>query len=182
VALVSKYGAAEGGVINTQFERVATDSDSNCGAPAAASTAPAAAPSATSESSCTVDCVNPVASGKSGWLAQVQGPLQNVQQDLSSISSDAGSAPDNLTVDGSELEQDAQAALDPNDDPPPADNTDWVTAMNDYVTAGEDYSGDNVNQQDDNPSQASQEITAGNAALASFNAANGGVLNGTIQS
>jgi hypothetical protein len=26
-----------------------------------------------------------------------------------------------------------------------------------------------------------QEITAGNAALASFNAANGGVLNGTIQ-
>ncbi|HET9969393.1 MAG TPA: hypothetical protein VFQ68_14255 [Streptosporangiaceae bacterium] len=30
--------------------------------------------------------------------------------------------------------------------------------------------------------QASQEITAGNAALASFNAANGGVLNGTIQS
>jgi hypothetical protein len=30
--------------------------------------------------------------------------------------------------------------------------------------------------------QASQEIGAGNAALARFNAANGGVLNGTIQS
>ena len=54
--------------------------------------------------------------------------------------------------------------------------------MNDYVTAGEDYSGDNMNEQDDNPAQASQEIAAGNAALASFNAANAGVLNGTIQS
>jgi hypothetical protein len=75
-----------------------------------------------------------------------------------------------------------KAALDPNYDPPPADNTDWVTAMNDYVTAGEDYSDDNMSQQDDNPAQASQEITAGNSALASFNAANGGVLNGTIQS
>jgi hypothetical protein len=189
-ALVSKYGAAEGGTANAQFERVISDSDSKCGAAAAASTAPAAAPSvapaaapsATSESSCTVDCVNPVASGESGWLAQVQGALQNVQQDLSSISSDSGSAADNLTVDGSELEQDAQAALDPNDDPPPADNTDWMTAMNDYVTAGQDYSGDNMNTQDDNPAQASQEITAGNSALASFNAANGGVLNGTIQS
>jgi hypothetical protein len=184
-ALVSKYGAAEGGTINTQFEQVVTTSDSSCGAAAAASTppaAPAAAPSATSESSCTVDCVNPVASGESGWLAQVQGALQNVQQDLSSISSDSASDPESLSVDGAELEQDAQAALDPNDDPPPADNTDWVTAMNDYVTAGQDYSGDNMNQQDDNPAQASQEITAGNTALASFNAANGGVLNGTIQS
>jgi hypothetical protein len=189
-ALVSKYGAAQGGTVNAQFEQVVTDSDSKCGATAAPSTAPAAAPStapaaapaATSESSCTVDCVNPVASGESGWLAQVQGALQNVQQDLSSISSDSGSAPDNLSVDGSELEQDAQAALDPNDDPPPADNADWVAAMNDYVTAGEDYSGDNMNQQDDNPAQASLEITAGNAALASFNTANGGVLNGTIQS
>ena len=38
-----------------------------------------------------------------------------------------------------------------------------------------------MNGQDDNAAQASQEITAGNAALASFNAANGGVLNGTIQ-
>jgi hypothetical protein len=128
-----------------------------------------------------VDCVNPVASGESGWLAQVQGALQNVQQDLSSISSDSGGNPEELSLDGSQLEQDAQAALDPNYDPPPADNADWETAMNDYVTAGQDYSGDNMNSQDDNAAQASQEITAGNAALASFNAANGGVLNGTIQ-
>jgi len=116
-----------------------------------------------------------------GRLAQVQGALQNVQQDLSSISSDASSDPDNLALDGSELEGDAQAALDPNYDPPPADNADWVSAMNDYVIAGEDYSGDNTNEQDDNPAQASQEIEAGNSALARFNAANGGVLNGTIQ-
>ena len=129
-----------------------------------------------------MDCVNPVASGESGWLAQVQGALQNVQQDLNSISSDSSNNPDNLALDGSQLEGDAQAALDPNYDPPPADNADWITAMNDYVTAGEDYSGDNTNEQDDNSAQASQEITAGNAALASFNAANGGVLNGTIQS
>ena len=187
-ALVSKYGTAEGDAIDVQFGQVATDSSNSCGGSAAPSTAPAAAPAptadpaATSESSCTVDCVNPVASGESGWLAQVQGALQNVQQDLSSISSDASNNPDNLAVDGSQLEQDAQAALDPNDDPPPADNADWVTAMNDYVTAGEDYSGDNTNEQDDNPAQANQEIEAGNSALASFNAANGGVLNGTIQS
>ena len=128
-----------------------------------------------------MDCVNPVASGESGWLAQVQGALQNVQQDLDSISAD-GTDPDSLTLDGSQLEQDAQAALDPNYDPPPADNTDWVTAMNDYVTAGEDYSGDNMSEQDDTAVQASQAITAGNTALASFNTANGGVLNGTIQS
>ena len=128
-----------------------------------------------------MDCVDPVATGESGWLAQVKGALQNVQQDLTSISSDAGD-PDSLNLDGSELAGDAQAALDPNYDPPPADNADWTTAMNDYVTAGEDYSDDNMNQQDDNPTQASQEITQGNSALASFNAANGGVLNGTIQS
>jgi hypothetical protein len=199
-ALVSKYGTAEGDAINAQYGQVVTDSNNNCGGSAAPSTAPAAAPAgtaapadtaapaatadpaATSESSCTVDCVNPIASGESGWLAQVQGALQNVQQDLSSISSDASNNPDNLVLDGSQLEGDAQATLDPNYDPPPADNTDWVTAMNDYVTAGEDYSGDNTNQQDDSPSQASQEIAAGNSALASFNAANGGVLNGTIQS
>ncbi len=187
-ALVSKYGAAEGDAINAQFGQVVTDSDNNCGGSAAPSTAPAAAPAptadpaATSESSCTVDCMNPVASGESGWLAQVQGALQNVQQDLNSISSDTSNNPDNLVLDGSQLEGDAQAALDPNYDPPPADNADWVTAMNDYVTAGEDYSGDNTNQQDNNPTQASQEITAGNSALASFNAANGGVLNGIIQS
>ena len=187
-ALVSKYGTAEGGAISAQFGQVVSDSDNSCGGSAAPSTAPAAAPAptpdpaATSESSCTVDCVNPVASGESGWLAQVQGALQNVQQDLSAISSDASNDPANLSVDGSQLEGDAQAALDPNYDPPPADNADWVTAINDYVTAGEDYSGDNTNQQDDNPAQANQEIEEGNSALASFNAANGGVLNGTIQS
>ncbi|HEY6311488.1 MAG TPA: hypothetical protein VIY52_11895 [Streptosporangiaceae bacterium] len=141
-ALVSKYGTAGGDAIDAQFGQVVTDSDNNCGGSAAPSTAPAAAPAptadpaATSESSCTVDCVDPIASGESGWLAQVQGALQNVQQDLNSISSDASNNPDNLAVDGSQLEQDAQAALDPNYDPPPADNADWVTAMNDYVTAG----------------------------------------------
>jgi hypothetical protein len=191
VALDGKYGTTRGDAINAQFEQTVSDSSNNCGAAAAAPaapTAPAAAlapatdPAATSESSCTVDCVNPVATGEGGWLAQVQGALQNVQQDLDSISSDTDGAPDSLALDGSQLEGDAQAALDPNYDPPPADNTDWVTAMNDYVTAGEDYSGDNMNQQDDNPAQASQAITDGKAALASFNAANGGVLNGTIQS
>jgi hypothetical protein len=187
-ALVSKYGTAEGDAINAQFEHVVTDSNNKCDGSATASTAPAAAPvptadpAATSESSCTVDCVNPIASGESGWLAQVQGALQNVQQDLNSISSDTSNNPDNLALDGAQLEGDAQAALDPNYDPPPVDNADWVTAMNDYVTAGEDYSGDNTNEQDDNPAQASQEIAAGNSALASFNAANGGVLNGTTQS
>jgi len=186
-AVVSKYGAAEGDAINAQFGHVVTDSANNCGGSAAPSTAPAVAPAssadpaATSESSCTVDCTDPIASGESGWLAQVQGALQNVQQDLSSISSDASSSPDSLALDGSQLEGDAQAALDPNYDPPPADNADWVTAMNDYVTAGEDYSGDDTNEQNDNPAHASQEIAAGNSALASFNAANGGVLNGTIQ-
>jgi len=187
-ALVSKYGTTEGGAINAQYEHVVTDANNNCDGSVAASTAPAAAPvptadpAATSESSCTVDCVNPIASGESGWLAQVQGALQNVQQDLNSISSDASNNPDDLALDGSQLEGDAQATLDPNYDPPPADNADWTAAMNDYVTAGEDYSGDNTNQQDDTPAQASQEIAAGNSALASFNAANGGVLNGTIQS
>jgi hypothetical protein len=48
-----------------------------------------------------------------------------------------------------------------------AENDDWTTAMNDYVTAGEDYSDENINSQDDNPTQASQEIAAGNSALAS---------------
>jgi hypothetical protein len=187
-ALVSKYGTAQGDAINTQFGQVVTDSGNNCDGSAAPSTAPAAVPAptadpaATSESSCTVDCVNPVATGESGWLAQVQGALQNVQQDLAAISSDTSNDPDNLGLDGTQLEGDAQAALDPNYDPPPADSADWVTAMNDYVTAGEDYSGDNTNEQDDTPAQASQEIAAGNSALASFNAANGGVLNGIIQS
>ena len=185
-ALVSKYGTAEGDAINAQLAQTITDANNNCGASAAPSTAPAAAPAptadpaATSESSCTVDCVNPIASGESGWLAQVQGALQNVQQDLNSISSDTSNSPASLSLDGAQLEGDAQAALDPNYDPPPADNADWVTAMNDYVTAGEDYSGDNTNEQDDNPAQASQEIADGNSALARFNTANGGVLNGTI--
>ena len=184
-ALISKYGTAKGGAINAQLTQVVNDSDNNCGGSVASSTAPAAAPTdpaATSESSCTVDCTNPVASGESGWLAQVQGALQNVQQDLTTISSDSSNDPENLSLDGSELEMDAQATLDPNYDPPPADNADWTTAMNDYVTAGEDYSGDNINGQDDTPAQAGQEIASGNSALASFNAANGGVLNGTIQS
>ena len=187
-ALVSKYGAGEGGTINTQFQQTVTDANAKCSAAAAPATTPApattsaATPAATSEASCSVDCVDPVASGESGWLAQVQGALQNVQQDLSSISSDTSGAPDNLSLDGSQLEQDAQATLDPNYDPPPADDADWMTAMNDYVTAGEDYSGDNTNEQDDTAAQGAQEITAGNAALASFNTANGGVLNGTIQS
>jgi hypothetical protein len=187
-ALISKYGTVKGDATDAQFERTVTDSVSNCAGSAAPSTAPEAAPeptpdpAATSESACTVDCVNPVASGESGWLAQVQGALQNLQQDLNNISSDSSDNPDNLALDGSQLESDAQAALDPNYDPPPADNADWTTAMNDYVTAGEDYSGDNTNEQDDNSAQASQEITAGDAALASFNAANGGILNGTIQS
>jgi hypothetical protein len=181
-AVASKYGTAKGDAINAQFGQVVTDSDNHCSGSTAPSTAPAAAPAptpdqaATSESSCTVDCVNPVASGESGWLAQVQGALQNVQQDLTAISSDASNDPENLSLDGSQLEADAQATLDPNYDPPPADNADWVTAMNDYVTAGEDYSGDNTNEQDDNPAQANQEIAAGNSALAAFNAANGGVL------
>jgi len=187
-ALVSKYGTTEGDAINAQFEQTVTDSDNSCAGSVAPSTAPEAAPAptpdpaATSESSCTVDCVNPVATGESGWLAQVRGALQNVQQDLDSISSDTSDDPDELAVDGAQLEGDAQAALDPNYDPPPTDDADWTTAMNDYVTAGEDYSGNNTNEQDDNSAQASQEITAGNAALASFNAANGGILNGTIQS
>jgi hypothetical protein len=184
-AVVGKYGTTKGQAIDGQFRQVITDSSSKCSGSATSSTAPAAAPAPdpapTSESSCSVDCVNPVPSGESGWLAQVQGALQNVQQDLTAISSDSSSDPYNVTLDGSELEGDAQAALDPNYDPPPADNADWLTAMNDYVTAGEDYAGDNENEQDDNPAQANQELGEANAALAAFNSANGGVLNGTIQ-
>jgi hypothetical protein len=186
-ALVSKYGTAEGGAIGAQFGQVVTDSDNHCAGSAAQSTTPAQAPAptadpaATSESSCTVDCTDPVASGEGGWLAQVQGALQNVQQDLNAISSDTTNDPENLFLDGTNLMTDAQAALDPNYDPPPADNADWTTAMNDYVTAGEDYSDENTNEQDNNPTAAAQEITAGNAALTQFNDANDGVLNGTIQ-
>jgi hypothetical protein len=187
-ALISKYGATQGDAINAMFEQAITDANSNCDGSAASSTAPAAAPAptaepvATSESSCTVDCVNPIPSGESGWLAQVQGALQNVQQDLADVSSDASSNPNNLAADGSQLAADAQAALDPNYDPPPTDNNDWVSAMNDYVTAGEDYSDDNTNAADNNDATAGQEISAGNSALASFNAANGDVLSGIIES
>jgi len=184
-AVVSKYGMTEGDAINTQYEQAISDVSNNCATPStapAAATAPTANAAATSESSCTVDCVDPVASTESEWLAQVQGALQNVQEDLNSISSDSSNNPDELAVDGAQLEGDAQAAQDPNYDPPPADNADWVTAMNDYVTAGEDYSDDNMNEQNDNSAQASQEIAAGNAALSSFNAANDGILNGIIQS
>ena len=74
-----------------------------------------------------------------------------MQQDLAAISSDTSNDPDNLFLDGTNLKGDAQATLDPNYDPPPADNADWVTAMNDYVTAGEDFSDDNTNEQDNNP-------------------------------
>jgi hypothetical protein len=172
-ALVSKYGTAEGGVIDTQFKQTITDSASSCNGSAATSTAPAAAPAATSESSCTVDCVNPVASGESGWLAQVQGALQNVQQDLDSISSDVSSNSADLSLDGSQLAQDAQAALNEEIDPAPADNSDFVAAMNDYIAAGNDYSGDNSSGQQ-NPAQADQEIGDGDTALSSFDAANGG--------
>jgi len=196
--LISKYGTARGDEIDAEFAQTITDSVAHCGVSAASPTTPAAPvptadpapiadpdpaadPAATSESSCTVDCTDPVASGESGWLAQVQGALQNVQQDLNAISSDTTNDPENLFLDGTNLMGDAQATLDPNYDPPPADNADWTAAMNDYVTAGEDYSDENTNEQDNNPTAASQEITAGNAALARFNAANGGVLNGTIQ-
>ena len=141
-ALVGKYGPAEGNALNAQLEQVLADWDNSCAGLATSSATPGAAsaptadPAATSESSCTVDCTNPIASGESGWLAQVQEALQNVQQDLTNISSDSSGGPGDLTLDGAELDQDASAALDPNDDPPPADNADWVTAMNDYAAAG----------------------------------------------
>ena len=186
-ALVSKYGTAKGAAIDAQYAQVVTDSVNHCAGSAAQPTTPAQAPAptadpaATSESSCTVDCTDPVASGEGGWLAQVQGALQNVQQDLNAISSDTTSDPENLFLDGTNLMTDAQATLDPNYDPPPADNADWTTAMNDYVTAGEDYSDENTNEQDNNPTAAAQEIAAGNAALTQFNDANDGVLTGTIQ-
>jgi hypothetical protein len=174
-ALDSKYGTAQGDAVNTEFEQVVTDSNSNCDGATASPTAAVAAPApaATSESSCTVDCVNPVATGESGWLAQVQAPLQNVTEDLNSISSDASGNPANLSLDGAQLTQDAQAVLNEETDPAPVDNSDFVAAMNDYVAAGNDYSGDNSSGQQ-NPAQASQEIGEGNTVLNSFNAANAG--------
>ena len=165
-ALVSKYGTAEGDAINAQYGQVVTDSDNNCSGSAAPSTAPAAAPAATSESP-------PVASGASAWAAQVQAPLQQVSQDLSQIASDESSNPANLTVDGANLTGDTQAVLNDETDPAPVDNSDFVAAMNSYIAAGNDYSGDNSSGQQ-NVAQADQEVAAGNAALKSFEAANGG--------
>jgi hypothetical protein len=170
-ALVSKYGTAGGDAINAQFEQVIADADTSCGGSAAP--APTADPAATSESSCTVDCVNPIASGESGWLAQVQGALQNVQQDLAQISSDQSSDPENLSLDGANLASDAQAVLNDETDPAPVDNSDFVAAMHDYVAAGNDYSGDNSSGQQ-NVIQADQEVAQGNAALSSFDAASAG--------
>lgn len=165
-ALVSKYGTAEGDAINAQYGQVVTDSDNNCSGSAAPSTAPAAAPAATSESP-------PVASGASAWAAQVPAPLQQVSQDLSQIASDESSNPANLTVDGANLTGDTQAVLNDETDPAPVDNSDFVAAMNNYIAAGNDYSGDNSSGQQ-NVAQADQEVAAGNAALKSFEAANGG--------
>jgi len=122
-----------------------------CGSAAAPTRAVSAAPavsaaspaqSATPESGCSVDCVDPAASGAKAWYAQVQAPLQQVSQDLSQISSDASSNPAELTVDGAQLSQDAQAVLNEETDPAPVDNSDFVAAMNDYIAAGNDYSGD----------------------------------------
>jgi hypothetical protein len=183
-ALVSKYGTAEGDAINAQFEHVVTDSNNKCDGSAAASTAPAAAPvptadpAATSESSCTVDCVNPIASGESGWLAQVQGALQNVQQDLNSISADTSNNPDNLALDGAQGR--AAGRLNPNYDRPGRQRR-LGAAMNDYVRPGGLLRGqhERAGRQSAQASQRSRRVSL---ALASFNAANGGVLNGTIQS
>jgi hypothetical protein len=128
------------------------------------------AETATSESNCSVDCVDPGASGTNAWYAQVQGPLQQVSQDLSQIASDASSNPVELTVDGAQLSQDAQAVLNEENDPAPVDNSDFVAAMNDYIAAGNDYSGDNSSGEQ-NIAQANQEIGEGDTALSSFQAA-----------
>ena len=124
-ALISKYGTTEGDAINTAFGETITDA-ANFGGSAASATAtgaapaPTADPAATSESSCTVDCTNPIPSGESGWLAQVQGALTNVQQDLSNISSDASDNPSNLTLDGLPTgDGRAGGLLDPNERPAP---------------------------------------------------------------
>jgi hypothetical protein len=102
----------------------------------------------------------------------VQSPLQQVSGDLTQISSDAGSNPANLSLDGSQLALDAQAVLNDEIDPAPVDNSDFVAAMNDYIAAGNDYSGDNSSGQQ-NLAQANQEIGEGGTALSSFDAANG---------
>jgi hypothetical protein len=139
--------------------------------PTSAANSPAA--TATSESSCSVDCTDPIATGASAWAAQVQAPLQQVGQDLAQISSDESNDPEALSVDGGNLAGDAQAVLNEEIDPAPVDNSDFVAAMNDYIAAGNDYSGDNSSGQQ-NVSQANQEVAAGNAALSSFDAANEG--------
>lgn len=171
-ALVSKYGTAEGNAINAQYGQVVTDSDNSCSGSAAPSTAPAAAPAATTDPAATSESP-PVASEASAWAAQVQAPLQQVSQDLSQIASDESSNPANLTVDGANLTGDTQAVLNDETDPAPVDNSDFVAAMNSYIAAGNDYSGDNSSGQQ-NVAQADQEVAAGNAALKSFEAANGG--------
>jgi hypothetical protein len=113
-----------------------------CGAssssPAAAISQPAGV-APLSPVSCSVVCVNPVASTNAQWYAQVSGALGQVQDDLTSIQADLNSPA--LTVDGTQLAQDAQAALSTETDPAPVDNADFVTAMNDYIAAGNDYSG-----------------------------------------
>ena len=141
----------------------------SAGIPSASS--PAA--TATSVSNCSVDCTAPIATGSSAWYGQVQAPLQQVSGDLTQISTDASGNPANLSLDGAELAQDAQAVLNNEIDPAPVDNSDFVAAMNDYIAAGNDYSGDNSAGQQ-NTAQAIQEIGEGDTALNSFDAANGG--------
>jgi hypothetical protein len=138
----------------------------------ASSSSPAAA--ATSESSCTVDCTNPIASTGTEWLTQEQAPLSNIKNDLAQISADESGNPANLTLDGSQLAADAQAALsdDQNGDPAPTDNSGFVTAMNYFIAAGNDYSGDNASGQQ-NITQAGQEIQEGIIALNAFGSATG---------
>jgi hypothetical protein len=142
-----------------------------CGAssssPAAAISQPAGV-APPSPSSCSVVCVNPVASTNAQWYAQVSGALGQVQDDLTSIQADMNSPA--LTVDGTQLAQDAQAALSTETDPAPVDNADFVTAMNDYIAAGNDYSGYSSSGQQNIP-QANQEVSAAQAAVRSFNAA-----------
>ena len=156
-------GCVSGAALVLALAACSTSSSS----PAAAISHPAgaAAPSATN---CTVDCVTPVASTDAQWYAQVSGALGQVHQDLVSIQADASTP--NLTVDGAQLAQDAQAALNTEIDPAPVDNADFVAAMNDYIAAGNDYAGTNDSGTQD-VSQAAQEVSAGNAAVRSFNAA-----------
>jgi hypothetical protein len=136
------------------------------------SRSPAAAP--TSESNCTVDCTNPIASTGAAWLAQEQAPLSNIKNDLAQISSDESSNPADLTLDGSQLAADAQAALndDQNGDPAPTDNAGFVTAMSYFISAGNDYTGDNASGQQ-NISQADVEVQEGISDLNSFGSASG---------